>query len=244
MRLGKLLTAFYIFSAAIAGALVISACAGIEGSGSVITEDIQVSDFDSIELNGSGEVVITQSGSESLSIETDDNIMEHIEAEVDGRTLKLGFKSGIRSISPTRLTFHVNVDDLSSLAISGSGQIDAESLRSDNLSVEVSGSGDVNITGLSLQSASVDISGSGEVDLAGEVQDQEVSISGSGKYRAGDMASKTAEISISGSGDATIWARETLEADISGSGSVDYYGRPSINMSGSGSGKVNGLGEK
>jgi hypothetical protein len=91
------------------------------GSGDLITEERQVSNFDRIDLSGMGEVVITQDGSESLSVETDDNIMKYVEAVVEGGTLKLGFKDGFNFISPSRLVFTVSIDDLNGLAVSGSG---------------------------------------------------------------------------------------------------------------------------
>ena len=95
----------------------------IIGSGDLITETRQVSNFDRIALEGLGEVIVTQGGSESLSIETYDNVMEHVKAEVEGGTLKLGLKEEVNFILPRRLIFSVGVDDLSSLDIDGSGEI-------------------------------------------------------------------------------------------------------------------------
>lgn len=216
----------------------------VNGSGDLITETREVSGFDGIELSGSGEVIITQGGDESLTVETDDNVMEHVRTEVRGGTLHLGFEEGLNLIDPTRLVFTVGVDDLSELSISGSGNVESDSLDTDRFSVTVSGSGNVQIDDLTADSVEARISGSGNVDLAGEATTQDVTISGSGKYRAGDLQSDTAEASISGSGEATVWVTESLDSNISGSGSVDYYGRPSISTSGSGSGKINSLGEK
>ena len=50
--------------------LTVSACTAsfIKGSGNLITETRQVSNFDRIDLSGVGEVVVTQGGSESLVI--------------------------------------------------------------------------------------------------------------------------------------------------------------------------------
>ena len=229
----------------LAAIFTITACnAIIRGSGDVISETRPVSNFDSIDLSGSGEVIVTQGGSESLSIETDDNVMEYVKAEVEGGTLKLGFKEKVNLISPSRLVFYVGVDDLTGLAISGSGDFEAEMIETDRLDASISGSGDVQIADLTAGEVKARISGSGEIDLAGEAAAQDVAISGSGKYLAGDLCSESVKVSISGSGDATVCATETLDSNISGSGSVDYYGRPSINSSGSGSGKINNLGEK
>ena len=230
----------------LAATFTVTACDAniVNGSGDLITETREVSGFDSIDLSGSGEVIVTQGGSESLAVETDDNVMEHVETEVRGGTLHLGFEEGFNLIDPTRLIFTVGVDDLSELSVSGSGSVESEGLDTDRFNVTVSGSGDVQIADLTADSVEAKISGSGNVDLAGEAATQDVTISGSGKYRAGDLASESVEVSISGSGQATVWATESLDSNISGSGSVDYYGRPSIDTSGSGSGQINSLGEK
>lgn len=227
-------------------ALAISACNAriIRGSGDLITETRQVSNFDRITLSGSGEVIVIQGGSESLTIETDGNIMEHIKAEVEGGTLRLGFEEGYNLISPTRLIFSVGVDDLTGLTISGSGDFESDQIETSRLEATVSGSGDVQITDLSASEVVARISGSGEIDLAGDVAVQDITISGSGKYLAGDICSQSVRITVSGSGDATVCANDTLDITISGSGSVNYYGRPSINSTGSGSGRINNLGEK
>jgi len=229
-----------------AAMLAIAACnvGIIKGSGDLITETRQVSNFDSIELNGSGEVIVTQGGSESLSIETDDNVMERIKTEVVGGTLKLGFKDGVNLIRPTQLTFYVGVDDLNDLTISGSGDIDADQLEADRLDVNISGSGNIQVTDLTTDQVNAEISGSGEIDLVGDTAAQRISISGSGKYLAGDMCSPSVRVTVSGSGDATVCATETLDSTISGSGSIGYYGQPAVNSSGSGSGTIKSLGQK
>jgi len=230
----------------LAAILTVTACNAsiIKGSGDLITETRQVSNFDSIDLSGSGEVIVTQGGSESLTIETDDNVMEHVKAEVVGGTLELGFEEGLNLIDHTRLIFTVGVDDLKSLKISGSGDIESDMIETPRLDAIISGSGDVQITDLTAEEVTAKISGSGEIDLAGDATDQDVTINGSGKYLAGDLCSDSVKVSISGSGDATVCATESLDSNISGSGSVNYYGRPSINTSSSDSGKLNNLGEK
>jgi len=230
--------------------LMVTACNArvIQGSGNLITETRQVSNFDRIDLSGAGKVIITQDGGESLSIETDDNVMEYIKAEVEGGTLKLGLVTGISTgfnvQSTTRLVFYVGVDDLTGLTTSGSGEIKSERIETNQLEATVSGSGAIRIADLSASEVKADISGSGEVNLAGEVAVQDADISGSGKYLTGDMCSESVRVSVSGSGSATVCATETLDTDVSGSGSVNYYGSPSISSSDSGSGKINSLGEK
>jgi predicted small secreted protein len=224
-------------------AILLSACNIVRGSGDLVTESRDVSGFDSIDLSGTGEVIITQGEGESLTIETDDNIMEHITSEVRGGTLYLGTED-LTNILPTRLVFTLGVDELSAADVSGSGSIEAGSIETDSLELDVSGSGSVNVDSLTAGDLSVRISGSGDIKLAGEVPEQDIDISGSGNYGAGDLLSETAIISVSGSGAATLWATGSLDADVSGSGSIDYYGNPTVTSSTSGSSDINGLGEK
>jgi hypothetical protein len=229
----------------LAAILTITACnAVLIGSGGVITETVQVSNFDRISLEGLGEVRVTQDGSEALMVETYDNVMELIIAEVEGGTLKLGLKDANKMLLPRKLVFHVSVDDLTGLAVAGSGGIEAETISTEQLDAAIGGSGMIQIADLTTSEVKAKISGSGQIDLAGEAAEQDISISGSGKYKAGDVCSASVKVSISGSGGATVCATETLDTKISGSGSVDYYGRPAINSSGSGSGSINSLGEK
>lgn len=216
----------------------------VKGSGNLVTETRQVSNFDRITLDGSGEMFVTQAGSESLRIETDDNVMQYVKAEVEGGTLKLGFKEGVNLVSPSRLVFNIIVDDLDGVEISGSGDFESGSLETGRLDLEISGSGNIHIDDLAAGEVKARISGSGEIDLVGDTDYQDIAISGSGKYLAGDLCSASVRVSTSGSGDATVCASETLDVTISGSGSVSYYGRPTINSSGSGSGGLTNLGDK
>lgn len=240
---------FGLFASLILAAIACNARVNvIQGSGDVITETRQASNFDSVELNGSGKVIITQGGSESLTIETDDNVMKYVEAKVDGNTLKLGLvtgnETGVNIQSASRLVFNVGVVDLKSLTTSGSGDINSESIETDSLEATVNGSGGIRIADLSASELKAEIGGSGEIELSGDVNNQDINIGGSGKYLGGDLCGESVKVTVDGSGKATVCAIDKLDADVSGSGSVNYYGQPALNTSGSGSGNINSLGEK
>jgi hypothetical protein len=228
--------------------LLLGACGlkAVRGSGDLVTESRDVGGFDRVVLRGSGEVIITQDGTESLTVETDDNVIEYVTTEVKGRTLELGFEGFEDAVlvSPTRLIFDLHLKDLTGLEISGSGDMEAESIETDRLEIKVSGSGDVRIDSLAAEEVELKISGSGDIELAGDAARQDITISGSGKCRAGDLRGEVVDVSVGGSGDAIVWATESLDVRITGSGSVDYYGAPSTDLSTSGSGSINGRGEK
>jgi hypothetical protein len=202
---------------------VVSACSSstgsaVTGSGALRTETRDVGGFSTIELTGSGDVIIEQAGTESLSIEAEDNLLPELTSGVSSGTLQLGTTEGT-DLQPTLpITYRVTVHDLAGLQMSGSGSVTA--------------------AGITTSAISIFISGSGDVTVAGTADDQTVTISGSGNYSAGDLATRNSTAAISGSGTITVDASDVLKADISGSGDVNYTGDPKISQDISGSGEL------
>jgi hypothetical protein len=216
----------------------------VRGSGNVVTEEREVSGFDSVALSGIGRVIVTQGDEESLTIETDDNLMRYIESNVRNGTLELGLARNTIPIPTQSIIFRVSVDDLTGLTSSGAGSFEIEELDTDRLSVTLSGAGDIGINSLSATDLAVTISGAGNVDLAGQVETQEIDMSGLGNYSAPDLKSQTASVRISGAGNAVVWVLDTLDVEISGAGNVEYYGSPTVTREISGAGKVTSRGDK
>jgi hypothetical protein len=200
--------------------VAVSACDGgvfgVRGSGNVITESRDVSGFNEIALLGSGSVVVEVNGSESLTVEAEDNIMPLLKTEVRNGRLELSVES---SISPTvEIKYTITAATLDRVSISGSG--------------------DVAATGIDAESFDVEISGSGRVEPTGTADTLTLRISGSGRYDGEGLAASVGDVRVSGSGDAVVYVTEDLDVDVSGSGSVKYIGEPSLTTSISGSGDI------
>jgi hypothetical protein len=204
--------------ALLAGVLLVTSCSVTRGSGQLATESREVSGFTKVELSGTGELTIKKTGTESLTISAEDNLLPRLTSEVSNGTLILGAKPNT-SILPTKpITYSVTVKELTGLAVSGSGGIQAPNLTTPALSIK--------------------ISGSGTITTSGTVNDQDLEISGSGHYQAEQLMSKAVEAAISGSGTASVVATDALDAKISGSGTLTYSGNPQIKQEISGSGKL------
>ncbi len=231
-------------------ALILSSCnlTVVSGSGRVVSETRQVSDFNRIELEGSGDVLLTQGTDEGLKVEAEDNLMSYLRTEVRGHTLYLGFRDTLDDgiIVPTRpVRYYVNLKTLEGLKISGSGNITADELQAGQLALDVTGSGDIVIDSLTAQTVESSISGSGKVELGqGTAPKLSVDIDGSGDYQGEELAGQTVTVQVSGSGNAIVRAEETLEAHITGSGDIHYYGTPRVTESVTGSGSVRAEGTR
>lgn len=105
----------------------------------MITESRDVSGFDEIVVLGSGEVVVDIDGSESLTIEAEDNIIPLLTTEVRGGRLELSVES---NTSPTvEVKYSITAAALVGVSIAGSGDVTVVDIDADSFAVEISGSG-------------------------------------------------------------------------------------------------------
>lgn len=209
--------------------LVISACTiplrYEEGSGVLITEQRDVSDFDRVSFEGFGKLIIAHGSEESLTIEAEDNILPRIETRVRGGTLEISFDTDRWQdiVRPTKsITYTLTVITLDGIALSGAGSIEASGIDAERFDVE--------------------LSGAGSIEISGFAEAQEINVSGAGSYDSAELQSEHIDVNISGAGNATVWATDSLDVNISGVGNVSYYGNPQVRESVSGLGNLKALG--
>lgn len=214
----------------------------VAGSGKLQKQSREPGHFDAIALGMGGSVELRLGNSESVSIETDDNILPEIETVVENGTLRIRPVKKDTRLAPTALHIVVQAKQIGRLTVGGSGSITAAELRGPRLQFEVGGSGSIEVAQLQSEVVAVSIGGSGGFKAGGSTDNLNVSLGGSGHVQTGQLAAKQARISIGGSGQAVVWARQSLRVAVSGSGDVDYYGDPELSKTVSGSGKVRRLG--
>lgn len=200
-------------------ASLLGACdiVGIRGNGNVITETRAITDFDEIDASG-GLRIQWRSGSPSLQISTDENLLPFIETRVDGHILKL-HKRTHENLRPTH---HISVVITSPHLNGGS----------------LSGAVDLNAAGLSGPKFYIRASGASDITLDGVVDELLVDLTGASDLRAQGLQTKSAEMSTTGAAGAKVSVSETLRVDITGAGDVTYYGNPKIEKHITGAGSI------
>lgn len=236
----------------------------IIGSGNVIRQTFDVSGFDQIQLETVGTVQIVQGDSDSLIIETDDNILPYLNVKVAGDTLVLIGKNNT-NLEPSRsITYYLTVKNIRAITTNTSGNISAESITADKFNIVLNGSGDVTldradvehlsissdgsghvtISELAVETVSAQILASGNIQLSGKADSLDLKSRGSGDALLKDLQTSEAQADLQASGNAWVWALETLDVTIAGSGSASYYGTPALTQNLTGSGQLTALGEK
>ena len=213
---------------------LVAGCAGIKviGSGNLITKTFDFSDFTVIKAENGMHVELTESGTFSVEVIADDNVMEHIEVNKSGDTLRIRPKANAAFRSAT-LTAKITMPDLYTLELSGGAHANVTGFSSSNdLSVKMSGGSHLNSLAtpgdISVGVANFNLSGGSHVTLSGSAASLDIDGSGGSHFNLEDFSVSNASIKLTGGSHATIDVNGTLDANISGGSRVSYIGQPTM----------------
>ena len=215
----------------------------VSGNGHITTMQKNAGSFDGVSVSGQVIVHVRQDSTNSVKIETDENLHELIEVYTRGNTLIIRTREGF-NIDPSRdIIAYVSSPLFKAIDISGQCDVIGDSPISgtEPLSMHVSGQGDITLD-LNFPKVSTDISGQGNVKLKGQANDFTASVSGQGDVKCFDLVTDNTSLNISGGSDVEITANKQLNIEASGSSSVRYKGNASVSQNISGSGSVKKVG--
>jgi hypothetical protein len=215
----------------------------VQGSGKIVKQNREIGHFNALTVGVGGDVEIRLGNTESITVETDDNIQPLITTVVENGTLRIRPAKNNLRLDTRTMKIIVQARTLDKLSIGGSGNVTADKLRGENLTIDVGGSGSISVGQMEAESVAIALGGSGSLKAAGNTERLQVSIGGSGRVQTGQLQARDATVSIGGSGQATVWAKKTLNLSVAGSGDIHYYGDPQISKSIMGSGTIKRLGD-
>lgn len=181
---------------------------GVRGSRTVVRETREVSGFSEIRIEMGADATLVQGDGESLVIEADDNLMQHIETRVEGDRLIVSSTLRWRMAPSRPVHLTIGFDTLSA--------------------IEVRGNSDITGANLDLDELTLSFAGNGSTDLQGRVDRQIIRVAGNAKIHNFDLISRAAEVDILGNGEVEVTAKETLSIQVSGNGKVTYAGDPQL----------------
>ena len=189
----------------------------IHGNGTIKSESRDVPAFEAITCDGGYEGQIDCQAKQSLTIETDENLLPLVKTEVHNKTLHIYTKGFL--LPSNRIRIAASVPNINGFTSNGSTEGDINNINNDDLDISINGSGKLHLNGKS-----------GNVDFH---------TSGSSKIDAGSLISENSHIQINGSGNIQVFATNSINVQINGSGTVKYKGdAKSVNQQINGSGRI------
>ena len=217
------------------------------GSVNLVTEEMEFSDFTSVEAGNAFEVYITQSSSYSVNITVDEYVevsrdgedeyerkltFDYILASKAGDTLAIGLKPGynyrsVHLLRPLILRAEITMPDFYGLDFSGAthGTVEGFSF-SHEFDLSLSGASFLDIADLSAGNVTIDLSGASNLNGEGEAENLLISASGASRLELSDFPVQNANVILSGASHATINLDGRLDANLSGASHLRYIGDP------------------
>jgi hypothetical protein len=170
----------------------------------IVSEPRSVPEFQGIDLAGVIDVEVAVGRQASVTISGESDLLDKVKTEVKGGVLVISTRPKLPSHSHLKAT--VTAPDVTSLVLSGVGDLRASGISNDRLTL--------------------DLSGVGSLKAAGSTGSLRVSSSGTGDIAAQNLAAKSSTVMSSGVGDTKIQATQSADVTLSGVGDVTVYGHP------------------
>ena len=178
---------------------------GIMGNGHIVTDPRQVTDFSEIEAGG-GFQIEWLNGPPSLSITTDQNLLQYIKSENVDHRLRIHSRANLWP------THHIN------LVVSSPNRAGAK----------LTGAARLTANQLTGPSFAIQSTGAAKITIDGRVDDLVTEMTGASTLNAASLQTKTAEISSTGASHAELAVSDSLKVSITGAGKVIYSGNPPV----------------
>ncbi len=220
----------------------------IIGSGNLVTEGMDFSDFTIVEVGTAFEVEIAQSSSYSVDITADDNLFDYIRVSKTGDKLEILLKSGYSYHSVT-LRAEITMPELYELElsgatsgtvegfssahkfvldISGASSLDLVDMSAGDIEIDLSGASTVNGGITSSGDARFTLSGSSTIELEGAANDMRINAGGASHLELSDFPVHNANVNLSGASHTTLNLDGRLDANLSESSHLLYTGEPTL----------------
>jgi len=211
---------------------------GEKGNGNVQKKDREIASFSVISASSGLDVYVVQGDKESLTIEVDENLMEHIITRVKGDELILKVDCNIRRA--TKMIVYVTLVNVHEINVSSGADFETRGLiNASNLDISVSSGADAKME-INAKELSCSVSSGADARLQGKADYFAGKASSGSDLRAKELIAKTCKAKASSGGDVSVYASEAIEAHASSGGDVSYYGNPKkVNVSDSSGGDVN-----
>ncbi|RYY63769.1 MAG: hypothetical protein EOO12_11425, partial [Chitinophagaceae bacterium] len=144
----------------------------ITGNGKVVTANVPVQPFESLEASGVYELKLSQGDKESVKIEADENLQAlfHVRNEGSKLVIDMGKRKNLNLKKSTKLTVYVTFRNLKSMDLQMVGSVRSEeALSFTDIKVKNNSVGNVSLK-LTANSFDLDNNAVGNVTLSGKAQ--------------------------------------------------------------------------
>jgi len=196
-------TTSVLVGCALAAALLAAGCRSEDGVGPIRSETRTVPPFDRVNIDGRADVVIRRDARQTLTLRSEQRILDEVETTVSDRTLTIESDVGADPLEVT-----VTVSRL--------------------LGVDADGAGEIGLVDVDSEELELRLDGAGELTASGRVAALDAVLDGAGELQLGRLWAQRATVRVDGIGRAEVSVAEELAATVTGVGAIEYHGDPTV----------------
>lgn len=198
---------------------------GVKGNGNVITKErILNGTFNEIKISRGLDVYLTQSDTESIKVQADENLHDIIITEIKGNVLRIYTDENINYSSAQKVM--VSFENITKIiSTSGSDVFSTNTITAKELVLKVTSGSDME---LAINTESVDCKSTSGADLklSGITNTLYAESTSGSDIDAGDLTSNTCNARATSGSDIIVNTKEKLYATVTSGGGITYSGEP------------------
>ena len=220
-----------ILTILLTAAMILPGCtrvgSSLNGSGKIIDKDVDIADFENVEVNGTFNLEIIQSASFQVTLSTDENLISRVSFSLNGKTLKIKIEAPA-TFFPTSLKIKIGMPQIHNLNLAGEAKASIsgfKSLSRFNLNLT-----DASIlTGnLEAEATNFYLSKGSQLNLQGKAKSLELDSAGASKLELGDFILASADVKLREASTATLHVNGEFDVILKDASKIIYLGNPLI----------------
>ncbi|WCO02607.1 head GIN domain-containing protein [Psychroserpens ponticola] len=198
---------------------------GVKGNGNVTSTDRAINEnFNAIEVSRGLDVYLTQSDSENIRVQADENLQEIIVVKVENGVLNIYADENISSASSKKVMVNFkNIERISTS--SGSDVISTSIITADELEIYTSSGSDVELE-VDVERLICESSSGSDIKLSGTTNIFRADASSGSDIKAAKLKAQKTKAQANSGADITVNTSKELTASANSGGDIKYYGNP------------------
>lgn len=200
---------------------------GVNGNGNVITKERPLNDsFHSVKISRGLDVYLTQSDTESLSVEADENLQDIITTTIENNVLIITASENIGRSSSKKIMLHFN--NISAIkATSGSDVVSTNTIRVSDLELNSTSGSDMELS-IDAESVNCHSTSGSDIELKGKTDNFIAEATSGSSIEAENLNTQNAQVKASSGASIRVNTSKKLTANASSGGDIRYSGNPEI----------------
>lgn len=201
----------------------------IKPSSEIVTKEYDFSKFTSLDVANDFKVYVNFSDeAEKVSVEVNENLMEHVVVGMNNGILEIRLKNNVNINGKETLNAYVSAAMINDFQASGDVEIFLQDkLATKNVSIKLSG--DSKFDGvLETTSLNANLKGDSYLTLVGSADSLDINLSGDSKIERYDFTVKNLKIDLKGDSEGYLSVTESIDIKARGDSNLYYKGDATI----------------